>query len=127
MKEEMKRIMKMVEEGKLSSDEASELIDALDKKDTDIKHKPSGAYLDKSLKIRVKSGDKVKVRLNIPIKFVKWVLKTGHGIAKSIPDAKPYIEDVDMNLVMQAIDNEIEGKIIDLESEEGETVEIYIE
>lgn len=129
MKEEIRRIMQMVEEGKLSSDEATELMNALNEPPEQTKKtvEPNQSYMGRSLKIRIKEKDKERVRLNIPIKFVKWVLKTGHGIAQAIPDAKPYIEDIDLNVVMQAIDNHETGKIIDLTTEEGEEITLYIE
>lgn len=79
------------------------------------------------LKIRVKSENQDNVRVNIPVQFVKFLLKMGHGIASHIPEAKKYVEDIDMEVLVQAIDNEMEGKIVDIQSEEGETVEIYIE
>lgn len=127
MKEEMKRIMLMVEEGKLSTDEAAELLTALKEERQEEQPESKQSTLGKMLKIRVTSDEKENVRLNIPIRFVKWILKTGHGIAAAIPDAKPYVEDVDMEVVMRAIDEGVEGKIIDIETDEGETVAIYIE
>src|SRR5699024_4176565 len=129
MKEEIRRIMQMVEEGKLSSDEATELMNALNEPPEQTKEteETNRYYMGRSLKIRIKEKDKERVSLNIPSKFVKWLLKTGHGIAQAIADAKPYIEDIDLNVVMQAIDNHETGKIIDLTTEEGEEITLYIE
>src|SRR5699024_3136310 len=129
MKEEIRRIMQMVEEGKLSSDEATELMNALNEpleqsKETEETNR---SYMGRSLKSRIREKDKERVRLNIRVKFVKWVLKIGHGLAQAIPDAKPYIEDVDWNVVMQATDNHETGKIIELTTEEGEEITLYIE
>src|SRR5690625_2645108 len=113
----------MVEEGKVSSEEASELINAL--KEDEHAGDEGKSYMGKKLKIRISSEE--KVRVNIPIRLVKWVLKTGHGIASSIPEAKAYADDIDMDIVMQAIDNGIDGKIMDLDTEEGDSIAIYIE
>lgn len=125
MQDEMIRIIQMVEEGKISSEEASELISAL--KEDDDTNSSEKNYMGKHVKIRIGSANKEKVRVNIPIRFVKWILKTGYGIASSIPEAKAYAEDIDMDLVLQAIDNGVEGKIIDLDTEEGESIAVYIE
>src|SRR5699024_9046699 len=97
----------MVEEGTISYDEDTELVNAVNEPTAQTREteEMNRSYMGRSLKIRIKEKDKERVRLNIPIKFVKWVLKTGHGIAQAIPDAKPYIEDIDLNVVMQAIDN----------------------
>ena len=127
MSGEIKRIMEMVEEGRLSSEEATELLEALNSSEREETTESTQPYMKRSVKIRITSREKERLRLNIPIKFVKWVLKTGYGIAQAIPDAEPYMEDVDMDAIMQAIDNHEVGKIIDLETEEGETVMIYIE
>lgn len=126
MKDEIAKIIEMVQEGKITSDEAGELISAL-KEESESKVTSSNNYLGKMLKIRVKSETQENVRVNIPIRLVKFLLKMGHGIASQIPEAKAYLEDIDLDLVMHAIDNEMEGKIVDIQSEEGETVEIYIE
>ena len=125
MQEEIAKIITMVEEGKVSSEEASELINAL--KEDEHAEDQGKSYMGKKLKIRISSDDKEKVKVNIPIRLVKWVLKTGHGIASSIPEAKAYADDIDMDVVMQAIDNGIDGKIMDLDTEEGDSIAIYIE
>lgn len=125
MQEEITKIIRMVEDGKVSSEEASELISAL--KEDRTTSTPSDGYMGKSVKIRIRSDNKDIVRVNIPIRFVKWILKTGHGIASSIPEAKAYANDIDMDVVMHAIDHGIEGKIIDLDTEEGESITVYIE
>lgn len=125
MQEEIAKIIRMVEEGKVSSEEASELINAL--KEDEHAENQGKQYMGKKLKIRISSEKKEKVKVNIPIRLVKWVLKTGHSIASSIPEAKAYADDIDMNVVMQAIDNGIDGKIMDLDTEEGDNIAIYIE
>ena|SRR5690625_631741 len=125
MKDEIAKVIAMVEEGKITSDEASDLISAI--KDEEKESTPKKGYLGKMLKIRVKSETEENVRVNIPLHLVKFLLKMGHGIASQIPDAKKYVDDIDLDVIMQAIDHEVEGKIVDIQSEEGETVEIYIE
>src|SRR5699024_8696811 len=123
--DEMIRIIQMVEEGKISSEEASELISAL--KEDDDTNSSEKNYMGKHVKIRIGSANKEKVRVNIPIRYVKWILKTGYGIASSIIEAKLYIKDNGVNLVIKEIDNGVEGKIIDLDREEGESIAVYIE
>lgn len=126
MKAEIAKILTMVQEGKISSDEASELIQAL-KTDEKSESESSNSYLGKMLKIRVQSDTQDNVNINVPIRLVKFFLKMGQGIAANIPEAKAYMEDIDFDLIIEAIDNELEGKIVDIESKEGETVAVYIE
>src|SRR5690625_1646294 len=88
MKDEITRIIDMVQEGKLTSDEGSELISAL-KDEPETPKTSSKHYLDKMVKIRVKSdSENNNIRVNIPIRLVKFLLKAGHGIASHIPEAK---------------------------------------
>jgi len=125
MKDEIAKIISMAQEGKITSDEASELISAI--KSEEKQTTPSKSYLGKMLKIRIKSEKEENVKVNVPIRLVKFLLKMGHGIASQIPEAQKYVDDIDVDLIMNAIDNEMEGKIVDIQSDEGEMIEIYIE
>jgi len=127
MSEEIKRVLKMVEEGKMSGDEAAELIEALKEKPAVKTKSPSKSYLDKMLKVRVYSDDKDQVNVNVPVRFVRTMLRLGQGIAGNVPAAKEYVADIDMDVIIEAIDNEMEGKIVDIKSSTGEIVAVYIE
>jgi hypothetical protein len=125
MKEDIAKVLRMVEEGKITSDEAGELIAAI-KEEMPTTVTEQGT-LGKMLKVRITSAGKENVRVSIPIRFVKWMIKTGHGIASSIPEARAYAEDIDMDLIMHAIDSEMVGKIVDVETDDGQTIVIFIE
>jgi len=125
MKEEIAKVLTMVQEGKIDSEKAAELIDVLKEKNSP--QIVNSAYLDKTLKIRVKSVENDNVTVNLPIKLVKAVLKAGHGIASNVPQAKEYVKDLDIDLLIEAIENELDGKIVDIQSANGDTVAVYIE
>lgn len=125
MKEEIAKVLTMVQEGKIDSEKAVELIDVLKEKDSP--QMVNSAYLDKTLKIRVKSEENDNVTVNLPIKLVKAVLKAGHGIASNVPQAKEYVKDLDIDLLIDAIENELDGKIVDVQSANGDTVAVFIE
>lgn len=125
MKDEIARIIAMLQEGKINAEEAEQLISAMKADEQEPRAKKG--YLGKMLKVRITSEAKDNVVVNIPVKIVKFALKLGHGIAWSIPEAKGYVEDIDIDLLMNAIDNEIEGKIVDIQTEDGDTVIIAIE
>ncbi|MBM7567148.1 SHOCT-like domain-containing protein [Paenibacillus sacheonensis] len=140
MKEEIGRVLSMLQEGKIDSDKASELINAL--KQTapasqaartmgkpDYSKQPSstsGAYLNKTLKVRVNSQDNESININVPMKLVKAVLGAGHSIASNIPQAANYVKDIDIALLIDAIENELDGQIVDIRSGE-ETITVVIE
>jgi hypothetical protein len=84
-------------------------------------------YLDKTLKIRVVSAENDNVTVNLPIKLVKVVLMAGHSIAASIPQSEKYVRDVDISLIIEAIENELDGQIVDIKSANGDTVSVIID
>lgn len=129
MKEEITRVLTMVQEGKIDADKGSELIQVLQEKEaTDTKLvEESTNYLDKTLKVRVVSAENDNVTVNLPIKLLKVVLMAGHSIAASIPQSEKYVKDIDINLLTEAIENELDGQIVDIKSANGDTVSVIIE
>lgn len=129
MKEEIAKVLTMVQEGKIDANKASELIQILkDKEETGSKRlEKTDKYLDKTLKIRVISSENDNVTVNLPIKLVKVVLMAGHSIAASIPQSEKYVKDIDINLIIEAIENELDGQIVDVKSANGDTVSVIIE
>ena len=129
MNDEISRVLTMVEEGKLDKDKAAELIDVLQGKgkQIDLNKRTSTNYLDKMLKIRVTSEKGDNVNINLPIKLIKAVLKVGTSIAERIPEAEKYVKDIDVELLIEAIENELDGQIVDITSAKGEKVLVTIE
>ncbi|MEY8190139.1 hypothetical protein AB4X15_10835 [Peribacillus simplex] len=129
MKEEITRVLTMVQEGKIDADKGSELIQVLKEKEetgNKLLEKPT-KYLDKTLKIRVVSSENDNVTVNLPIKLVKVVLMAGHSIAASIPQSEKYVKDININLIIEAIENELDGQIVDIKSANGDTVSVIID
>ena len=58
---------------------------------------------------------------------MKAVLVAGHSIAASIPQSEKYVKDLDINLIIEAIENELDGQIVDVKSANGDTVSIIID
>lgn len=116
------QILKMIESGKISADEATKLLEALEHGDKHAKT-ASAATAPRWLRVRVtdlRSG-KAKVNVNIPMSLVSVGLKMGAKFA-------PEMEGVDMEEIKEAIQMGSQGKIIDVEDEEEqEHVEIFIE
>lgn len=127
MNEEVLRILKMVEEGKISSDKAQELIEAL--KDTSISTSVNVIHeediMNKMLKIKVNSHEGDDVNVNLPIKLIKTMLKSLGKLP--IDNGIKGMENIDLNIISDAIDNGLCGKIIDVHSANGDVVEVVIE
>jgi hypothetical protein len=132
MSDEISRVLTMVEEGKLTKEKAAELITVLQGKDKQVEltkrtSTSSTPYLNKMLKIRVTSEDGDNVSVNLPIKLIKAVLKVGTGIAEKFPESEKYVKDIDVDLLIEAIDNELDGQIVDVTSSKGDKVLVVIE
>ncbi|WP_026882729.1 SHOCT-like domain-containing protein [Clostridium akagii] len=123
MKEEIKRILKMVEDGKIDLDKASELIEAINNS-SDVPQLSALGNLDKMLKVKVLSATKDIVNVNVPVKFLKAIGNAVNNIKiPGISDA----EGIDIKMIMEAIDSGLEGKIVDVKSSNGDIVEVSIE
>ena len=121
LKEEKLQILKMIQEGKITSENGVELLNALDTKDNEGLKKPS-----KWLKVRVFEGsDKAKVNVNIPLSLVDVGLKMATKFSPELKDSK--LEEIDFKEIAELIKNGAEGKIVDIETENGEKVEIIVE
>lgn len=129
MNEEMSKILKMVQEGKITSEKAEQLIEALNTNKTSIETLGNTSndtdIINKMLKIKVTSHEGDDVNVNLPIKFIKTMLKTIGKIP--ITDNIKGMENVDLNLISDAIDNNLSGKIVDVKSANGDLVEVSIE
>ncbi|HKY56130.1 MAG TPA: hypothetical protein VJM08_17570 [Anaerolineales bacterium] len=121
--EERMKILKMIEEGKLSAEEGTKLLAALSERRGPPTRMPGMPGPARWLRIRVtdtRSG-RSKASVQIPLALVDAGLKIGAHFA-------PQVEGVDMSNVMEALRSGVTGKIIDVtDDEDGEHVEIYVE
>ena len=129
MKDEILRVLTLVEEGKIDKEKASELITILQGKDQpeQVTIKKEVAYGNKMLKVRVTSVEGDNVNVNLPINLVKAVLKVGTNIAEKIPEAEKYVKDINIDLLIEAIENELDGEIVNITSANGDKVFVVIE
>lgn len=129
MKDEISRVLTLVEEGKIDKEKASELISILQGKDQPelVTIKKEATYGTKMLKIRVTSEQGDNVNVNLPINLVKAVLKVGTNIAEKIPEAEKYVKDINVDLLIEAIENELDGEIVNITSANGDKVFVVIE
>jgi len=121
--EERMKILKMIEEGKLSAEEGTKLLAALNVKRPTSSRTPGMPGGARWLRIRVTNTrtGRSKASVQIPIALVDAGLKIGAHFA-------PEVDGVDMSNVMEALRSGVTGKIIDVTDEEdGEHVEIYVE
>ena len=123
--EERMKILKMVEDGKISPEDGAKLLAAL----TDGRRGAAAAGSSRTagagrwLRIRVTdiATGRSKASVQIPLGLIDAGMKIGAHFA-------PEVEGVDMSNVMDAVRSGMTGKIIDVtDDEDGEHVEIYVE
>jgi hypothetical protein len=120
--EERMRILRMIDEGKITAEEGAKLLTALSETP---KVKPRKSLRDAAggarwLRIRVTDmvTGKSKATVNLPIGLVD----AGLNIASQ------YAPGIEFDELVEAINQGASGKIIDvIDDEDGEHVEIYIE
>ena len=115
----------MVEAGKISAEEATQLLESLDDVPTATKGTagvPSG-MAGRWFRVRVTDSDTGKVRVNVrlPVGVVSAGLKMGMRFA-------PQVEGLDLDLLGAMINNGDVGQILDVfDDKDGEHVEVFIE
>jgi hypothetical protein len=110
--EERLKILKMIEERRISPEEGARLLAALAK-----------AERKRWLRVRVTDVDsgKTAVNVNLPVSLVNVGLRMG---ARFVPE----MEGVSMSELEESIRQGVTGKIIDIvDEEEGQRVEVYVE
>lgn len=120
------KVLKMVQEGKISADEAVKLLETLDNAgaqanipEPDESTKYAGRYL--VVHVTDLKTNKKRVNVRMPLNIVNVGLKMGVKFA-------PQMKEVDAAELMSAIQSGGKGKIVDVEDlEDGEHVEIFIE
>ena len=117
--DERSQILQMVESGQVPVEEAVGLMSSVHT--PTVAAQPADAL--RWLRIRVSNLEtgKGKVNVNIPLSWVKFGLALGSGFV-------PELEDVDIDEMMTALNQDTEGHIIQVEdAEDNQRVEIYIE
>ena len=123
--EERLKILKMIEDGKISAEEGAKLLAALSegRRGPGMPTPPRPPGGPRWLRIRVTdvNSGRSKASVQIPLDLVDAGMKIGAHFA-------PEVNGVDMANVMQAVRSGMTGKIIDvMDEEDGEHVEIYVE
>jgi len=116
------QILKLVQEGKVTPDEATKLLQALEGKSADSSADSAvSTGGSKLLRIRVTEAKGTKVNVNVPMSLVEAAVAIG---VKFIPEEE--LRGVDLSAVIEAIKQGVTGKIVEVDSEEAK-VEISVE
>lgn len=126
--DERLRILKMVEEGTITAEQAAELMAAMN---IDVPVQPAAvtmcSYDKKMFRIIVDSISGDKVNIQFPVGAIKKILK----VTGKLPIPEKDLEGVDLSSMMDAVseclDAEIEGDFVNVEAADGTTVRIFVD
>jgi hypothetical protein len=127
--EERLKVLKMVQEGKITADMAAELLKALDsankKPDVSDRNNVSfpGRTTGRFFRVRVTDTDSGRTRVNVrlPLGMVNAGMRMGMRFS-------PEVEGLDAARLAEALASGETGQIMDIyDDEDGEHIEVYIE
>jgi hypothetical protein len=122
--EERMRILRMIQEGKITAEEGAKLLAALRESRKETRSStPSGRMGKGWLRVRVTdmATNRAKVNVNLPLGLMDAGLKIGAQYA-------PELAGIDLSQFIEDIKGGAQGKIIDvIDEEDGEHVEIFVE
>ncbi len=80
---------------------------------------------DLTLKVLVDSSDGDKVRINLPMELIKTALEIGLKIPKVAEHAQ--LKDIDFEQIITLVETGVIGKLVEVESAQGDVVNIVVE
>ncbi|NBK96950.1 MAG: XRE family transcriptional regulator [Erysipelotrichia bacterium] len=80
---------------------------------------------DMFLRIYVDSNEGDRVRVNLPMALVKMACEMGMSIPQVTDN--PAMQGIDLNMIMQMIESGVIGKLVEVDSAEGDHVEVVVE
>lgn len=79
-----------------------------------------------TLRVKVDSADGDKVRVNLPMSLVKVALEIGVDL-KGTMNGTEALKNVDLSKVLELAERGAIGKLVEVESADGDTVEVVVE
>ena len=82
---------------------------------------------DLTLRVKMLSCDGDRIRVNLPMMLVKIALEMGVEIIPNYTDGMDAIKKLDLGKIMELAERGMIGKIVEMESANGDTMEVVIE
>lgn len=115
MRSEREKILKMLEEGKITADDALKLLETLEP----AAQPAPASRKSKMIRIKVTSDGEEKVTVNLPISLAKVALRMAANF-------EPKVKDLDFDAIIDEMESGLEGRLVNV-SDGDDRVEIYIE
>ena len=129
--DESMRILKMVEEGKLSAEQAAALLTALEEAANSPEVLPPASrsqrpYEDKMLRVIVDSPQGDKVNVQLPVKIIRQVLMVTGKLPIQYKDLQGIDLDALAAAILECLDGETLGDIVEVASADGSLVRVFV-
>ena len=124
--DEKKRILEMLEKGKITAEEANELLEAIGENENSVISKPkeTNKVKSKSPKFRViiKTNEGDNVNISIPLKLAK----ISRNVVPKSARAEMEEAGIDFDALLDNLD-EFDEDIVNIETEDGDIIRVFIE
>ena len=124
MNQERVDILKRIQNEEITALEGAKLLEDLDHPNAVELPKKKETNSLKMFRIKISSSDGDKVNVQIPLAFAKIALKKGNGLVNMNGNSN---FDIDVDMILEMIEEGNMGKIVDIVSADGDTVEIVID
>ena len=79
-------------------------------------------------RVRMNSADGDKIKVNLPMPLVKLCMEIGVDVVPNISgDNAQMIRNIDMKKVVEMVEKGLVGKLVEIESADGNTIEVVVE
>ena len=80
-----------------------------------------------AMRIRVNSSDGDTIKVNLPMALLKVCMEVGVDIAPNFVDGVDALRNLDLAKIMDLVERGAIGKLVEVESAEGDIVEVVVE
>ncbi len=80
-----------------------------------------------TLRVRILSADGDKIKVNLPMTLVKVGLEMGVEIAPNYAKGMDSLKNLDLKQIMELVERGALGKLVEMESADGDIIEVVVE
>lgn len=114
MRGEREQILKMLEEGKITAEEAMKLLDTLEPAAHAAPNRRS-----KFIRVNITSSDGEKVIVNLPISLARMALRVAGNF-------EPKVKELDLDAIIEEVEAGAGGRLVEINDGDSK-VEVYVD